>query len=730
MRPSHRWGRRAPGGAVRTDATPLHNLLSVGVGIFFPRLTAPPVRRRVVLGMWQHLGTTSRRNQGNLGVLEAQGTSRGAGLPSCQARDVHRPVLTDRRIWLTYGQYALACVVGEAELLLGSCSAEADGHLLRCLRHAVQDNALHTCLELRDTLGRICAAHGASGMRAAADDPACFEGHLAPCEVAVLVGKGRAVIHVDLTFRQALGRGRDDNGVGVMHHLGGGTARSLLLEEDRAAELQHGDMVGRRDELHARAARARSEPSVRVVVQGHGVSGQAEEGLCHARLSDGLDDESVAQEEGRLLGEASLVLGELEEEGAHHWHAVEVGCGKERVDVGQQAVPLAYRLTNALCVGLTQDPRLAALGLDVSVRAEEGVVRTHLVPAHEELRLGIVEESAHVRAGEGNAANAEREEHRGGGSEVLPFGHVVARPHRSGPLRACKEGAREHKGALALGARGARRAAAQEALPGGHCLQVAVHVVHVAVLDRAPGMEAVLLHSHLRPVEDGGLVHVVPHVQVLGGARVRVELELVSPVGPRGGVEKVDVGRGPRPAPAVKGAVVVCAHKQVRRLGIGKDRVVVVVLDVGVDDDHGAVPALGEHVLQALGVWELLRVPREVALALRVLNVQPQHVVRDVVLLKLAVHVSHVRVVVVVPPALVVGCGEEGRHEGRACESRVLAHHLRGPGPEKDEEVQHARLCNPMRVCHRVASGIAWCACALARHVHIHLSCVGPEGAH
>lgn len=57
------------------------------------------------------------------------------------------------------------------------------------------------------------------------------------------------------------------------------------------------------------------------------------------------------------------------------------------------------------------------------------------------------------------------------------------------------------------------------------------------------------MQAHLGPVEDAGLVHVVPHIQVLGGALVRVQLELLRPPVARRGVQHVQVGRRARPAP-------------------------------------------------------------------------------------------------------------------------------------------------------------------------------------
>lgn len=65
-----------------------------------------------------------------------------------------------------------------------------------------------------------------------------------------------------------------------------------------------------------------------------------------------------------------------------------------------------------------------------------------------------------------------------------------------------------------------------------------------------------------------------------------------------------------------------------------------------------------QHIL-----WhsKLVRIPGEVALAVRVLDVQPDEVIGNVVLVKAGVDRLHVLLVVVVPPALVVTQRIDGR---------------------------------------------------------------------
>lgn len=68
------------------------------------------------------------------------------------------------------------------------------------------------------------------------------------------------------------------------------------------------------------------------------------------------------------------------------------------------------------------------------------------------------------------------------------------------------------------------------------------------------------------------------------------------------------------------------------------------------------LPSLIHELLQHLArLWELVVVPGEVAFAIRVFNIQPDEVIRDVILIKALVYRTHILLVIVVPAALVVG---------------------------------------------------------------------------
>ena len=66
------------------------------------------------------------------------------------------------------------------------------------------------------------------------------------------------------------------------------------------------------------------------------------------------------------------------------------------------------------------------------------------------------------------------------------------------------------------------------------------------------------------------------------------------------------------------------------------------------------------------GVGELLRVPREVSLAISVFNIQPNDIHGNVEFVEIGVDVQHVVAIVVIPPTLVIGDGEGWRQRSRA----------------------------------------------------------------
>mmetsp|Transcript_12900 Transcript_12900/g.28659 ORF Transcript_12900/g.28659 Transcript_12900/m.28659 type:complete len:212 (+) Transcript_12900:1426-2061(+) len=199
-------------------------------------------------------------------------------------------------------------------------------------------------------------------------------------------------------------------------------------------------------------------------------------------------------------------------------------------------------------------------------------------------------------------------------------------------------------------------------------------------------------HGHLRSVEHGRLVHVVPGEQVQRAAQVLVQAELLGPPVAHGGRGEVQIGAAAGPAPAVKGGAVLGLHVQTLAVCLLVNVVAVVPLDVRVHNGHhlSAVPA---HVaLHLLGVGEQSLVPREVSLPVRVLDVQPDHVHWEVQLLEHGLHRSHVPLVAVVPAALVVAQCEQRRQLLRARQSPVLPVDGASVGSGQQEQVHLSGL--------------------------------------
>mmetsp|Transcript_5211 Transcript_5211/g.9298 ORF Transcript_5211/g.9298 Transcript_5211/m.9298 type:complete len:259 (-) Transcript_5211:15-791(-) len=106
-------------------------------------------------------------------------------------------------------------------------------------------------------------------------------------------------------------------------------------------------------------------------------------------------------------------------------------------------------------------------------------------------------------------------------------------------------------------------------------------------------------------------------------------------------------------------------HKQALVPDLAIHVELLLLLDVRVDHIH-KLPSLGGYVVDhLLWVGESRCVPREVGLSIRVLNVQPNGVVRNVVLVIHAVDRRHILLAHVVPTALVLAQGPETGHRRR-----------------------------------------------------------------
>mmetsp|Transcript_2072 Transcript_2072/g.8074 ORF Transcript_2072/g.8074 Transcript_2072/m.8074 type:complete len:236 (+) Transcript_2072:1067-1774(+) len=234
---------------------------------------------------------------------------------------------------------------------------------------------------------------------------------------------------------------------------------------------------------------------------------------------------------------------------------------------------------------------------------------------------------------------------------MIPAHHVVAGPHGAQAVRAREESTCQHEGSY-------RRGPEELALNTGHVVVEAVDVVNVAVLDVVAGrmalVQVVARHRDLGAVEDAGLVHVIPSIQIHSVVRVVVQGEELGPLIAHVGVAEVRVERRTRPAPTVVLLPALRLREEVQVLQLFVDVITLVLLDVRVDDRHQLSLVDGQRVQKFVRLREVRRMPSEVLLRVRVLDVQPQHVVGYVVLVELRVDADGIGGVHIVPPGLVL----------------------------------------------------------------------------
>mmetsp|Transcript_14975 Transcript_14975/g.42310 ORF Transcript_14975/g.42310 Transcript_14975/m.42310 type:complete len:393 (+) Transcript_14975:1702-2880(+) len=116
-----------------------------------------------------------------------------------------------------------------------------------------------------------------------------------------------------------------------------------------------------------------------------------------------------------------------------------------------------------------------------------------------------------------------------------------------------------------------------------------------------------------------------------------------------------------------------------------------------VDDRYHASSFGPQLFLHLLGVLEESVIPCEVPLPVRVLDVQPEHVVRVVELFELPVHVVDIGFVLVIPPALMVSQAEHRRQRHLACQCSILAVEVLRRGARDEEQIHDAAFADPMR---------------------------------
>jgi hypothetical protein len=96
-------------------------------------------------------------------------------------------------------------------------------------------------------------------------------------------------------------------------------------------------------------------------------------------------------------------------------------------------------------------------------------------------------------------------------------------------------------------------------------------------------------------------------------------------------------------------------------------------------------------------VRELFLIPDEILVLFRVLNIKPEDIDRNICLVEAALHRPDIIRTDVVPPALMVSERPMRRDDGGARQTRVLSEHVRRGGARQQEDVEDARLGDPVR---------------------------------
>ncbi|KAL8773282.1 MAG: hypothetical protein Q9194_004379, partial [Teloschistes cf. exilis] len=494
--------------------------------------------------------------------------------------------------------------------------------------------------------------------------------------------EGFAVVDVDGSLGGEIIVERDDEGVRIMFHQRGRFARAVFAGEDIAAAHEHRGMAEQGGVEADGGALCRVGFVGEVVIVDVRCGGEVHVDAFHVFFQGGFDEEAcVSDVELVVEREAGFVRG------VHvpHWSDDGFAGRGGRVE--------GCGLRDGFRVRCSGEIGFAAAGIDVRVGAEERVEGAGLIPPRQELLARVPEEPADVGAGEGEARDGLVEDHGDGSFEVVPGGKVVARPHGAHALGSCVEGAGENEGATLVFWVVTR----EQGFVGRVDESETVDVVHVAVLPAAE-MEVVLRHRRFWAVEHGGLVHVVPEESVRSDALEAGVGEKRFPPLDNSRVEGVGPVGGTGPAPALEDVVVLIDDGKILSLQCIHYRVVGFVLDVRIHDDDKFAAIVSEMFLHAKGVGKVVFVPGEIFLAFGILNVEPDDVVRDSVLVEFAVDVFDILVSHVIPSALVIAESEVLGELGIASELVVRLDDVFRGWAKEYKNIQEPVLGKPVRM--------------------------------
>src|SRR4051794_7310552 len=143
------------------------------------------------------------------------------------------------------------------------------------------------------------------------------------------------------------------------------------------------------------------------------------------------------------------VVGTLEPERPKHWMARPRGLLDGRLQIWQKSVAKLDRPTTTRRRRLPEGPRLLRGRSFRRIVPGEGVQRSQLRPADQQLRGAAPEEPPDVRACQSDAGQTQIQELRQRHFEVFPAAPVVARPDDRVALDAGRSGTRQEERSLA-----------------------------------------------------------------------------------------------------------------------------------------------------------------------------------------------------------------------------------------------------------------------------------------
>mmetsp|Transcript_41551 Transcript_41551/g.89221 ORF Transcript_41551/g.89221 Transcript_41551/m.89221 type:complete len:250 (-) Transcript_41551:1930-2679(-) len=217
-------------------------------------------------------------------------------------------------------------------------------------------------------------------------------------------------------------------------------------------------------------------------------------------LPDAVDQKNIAEHDlvfdSLLVGMRLWIGQEVPEQWPHDRLAQSVVLLEDCIPKRQQLVPQLQGGLDCHESVFVVHPRFSAWRLQVSMIPEEGVGQdSELVPSNDHLRVRMLEKSSNIGTHQRLPSQGQGTDHGNRCAQVFPLRIIVSSPNGGVLVRPDEEGAGQNKRAVA-------RDPLLEAFEGCSVDVVAVHVMHIPVLDIAVGMDGISWAGDLRTVED------------------------------------------------------------------------------------------------------------------------------------------------------------------------------------------------------------------------------------